>query len=172
MNFTLFFNLWVFLLLGFVSLLIAVFSMAAWHTANLLWRMRNRMTFLFMSRVELYKLNEYVSLPPQQFSDQINRYLGNELVKQALLLFDRGEKLAEYIASEYGNDYDARLMKRKLSFFKQRPDLIKKYRRLPYIVSDWELDPSDPPCWDAFRFNYDWKKMEIALNQWIETSGE
>ncbi len=91
----------------------------------------------------------------------------DRLYDQAALLCHRGEQVVRQIIDEPDTDEEdlpeARLTMKKLAFMKGRPDLLRKYGRLPYICYEWM--PSDDSWRKRARdFRKEWKEMGWALD--------
>ena len=93
------------------------------------------------------------------------RYILHNLAQEAALLCHRGERLAREILEDDPDDIDARIMRRKLAFFKDRTDLFIKYRRLPLVTYGWELDEEwGELSTKAAVFEREWEQMDKAFD--------
>jgi hypothetical protein len=147
--------LWTGLLLGVVFAVFIIIPLAIYFR------------LLKVARVDFVEFLKTSSLSSKDFRERINCLLREGLAEQAALLCHRGEQLAKHILDEYGDDdQDARLMKRKLSFMKKRPDLFAKFMRLPSVTHDWDLeDEKVDSQWPekSKQFKKDWEQIDFAF---------
>lgn len=119
--------------------------------------------FLRVMNIARVDQQHFVRLASRDDGEDALLLVCQSVSSEAALLCRRGEQLADGILESETNDFDARLMKKKLAFMKGRPDLFEKYLRLPYIVYDWK--PDDPTLGEKARdFKRDWKDIEFSFS--------